>query len=89
MVGRQSVLESVGANIRRVRDRRGVTQQSLAELADLDQRFVQRVERGRTNMSVLVLVKLASALGVTPATLLRPARIKPPVAGRPRRIHQR
>jgi transcriptional regulator with XRE-family HTH domain len=89
MVGQEAVFQSIGANVRRIRDRRGVTQQALAELADLDHRFVQRVERGKTNMSVLVLAKLARALGVVPAALLKSAKIKAPVSGRPRRVRQR
>jgi transcriptional regulator with XRE-family HTH domain len=89
MVGSESVFQSIGANVRRIRDRRGVTQQALAELADLDHRFVQRVERGHTNMSVLVLIKLAHALGVVPSALLKPAKIKLPVPGRPRKARPR
>lgn len=36
----------LGANIRRERDARGLTQERLAELADLNTRTVQKIEAG-------------------------------------------
>jgi transcriptional regulator with XRE-family HTH domain len=46
------LLGYVGANIRKARDKAGLTQESLAEAADLDVRFLQRLEHGKTNVSV-------------------------------------
>ena len=56
-------LRSVAANLRRLRLRRGLTQEALAERAGLDLSYEQRVERGATNLSMSVLVALARALG--------------------------
>lgn len=61
-----------------------MTQERLAEAAELDLRFLQRVVRGSTNLSVVVLVSLADALDCTPASLLRRSKLAPPVKGRPR-----
>lgn len=86
MVGHdKAILEWIGANVCRIREQRNVTQKKLADRADLDYRFVQRVERGRTNLSVLVLAALARALGVEPGALLRRAKLKPARPGRPPR----
>lgn len=73
----------IAANVRRGRDRSGLTQEQLAEKAELEVRFVQRVERGTTNPSTAVLVALADALGVTPGSLFREAALPPAKAGRP------
>lgn len=81
----QSILDSVAANVRRLRQRRHLTQEELAEAAGLDARYVQRVERGEVNMRLETLVRLAAPLGETPARLLRKATLGPPSPGRPRK----
>ncbi len=81
--GVAQVLESIAANVRRLRTRRGLTQEKLAEVSDLDLRLVQRVERARTNMKIAALVALARALGVRPAEFLRPGRLPEVKRGRP------
>jgi transcriptional regulator with XRE-family HTH domain len=81
-------LRSVAANVRRLRRRRGLTQEALAELAGLDLSYEQRVERGVTNLSMSVLVALASALEVAPSLLLRRTRLSPVRRGRPKRANR-
>jgi transcriptional regulator with XRE-family HTH domain len=73
----------VAANIRRARVRAGMTQERLAELAQLDLRFLQRIEAAKTNFSVSVLVALADALGVAPGSLFKKAALSPARRGRP------
>jgi transcriptional regulator with XRE-family HTH domain len=80
-----SYLRFIAANTRRWRLRRGLTQEGLAELADLDLRFIQRIERGSTNLSISVLVALADALEVNPTALFRAAKLDPARPGRPRK----
>lgn len=62
----------VGENVRRLRHARGLTQEQLAFEAKIDLTYVGGIERGRRNPSLLVLVRIASALSVEPATLLIP-----------------
>lgn len=76
-------LGSIAANVRRARLRRGLTQEALAERAGQDLSYLQRVERGATNLTVGVLLALAKALGVPPAALVRKARLAPIQRGRP------
>jgi transcriptional regulator with XRE-family HTH domain len=78
-------LRFIAANTRAWRIRRGLTQEALAEIADLDLRFIQRIERGSTNLSMAVLVALADALDVPPPALLREAKMSPSRPGRPRK----
>lgn len=60
----------VGANVRRLRKAKGLTQEQLAHEAGMAMRYVAGVERGEENPSLRFLVKLAEALGTEPATLL-------------------
>jgi transcriptional regulator with XRE-family HTH domain len=57
-------------------------------MADLDLRFIQRIERGTTNLSISALIGLADALGVEPTLLFRAAKLTPPRPGRPRKQTQ-
>ncbi len=57
----------VGANIRRLRKERGLSQETLAGEAGLAMRHLGRIERGEGNPTVAILSKLADVLGVHPA----------------------
>nr|WP_316628206.1 helix-turn-helix transcriptional regulator [uncultured Brevundimonas sp.] len=59
----------VGANIRRLRKERGLSQEALAGEAGLAMRHLGRIERGEGNPTVAVLGKLADVLGVHPSAL--------------------
>lgn len=59
-----------GKRLRRVRLRRGLSQEKLAELATLHRNYVGIIERGQVNVSLVNVVKLARALGVTTAELV-------------------
>jgi transcriptional regulator with XRE-family HTH domain len=77
-------LRFIAANIRSLRERRGWTQERLAEAAELEPRYVQTLESGRANPSAAVLVAVARAVGVAPGALFRPAQLRPRAPGRPR-----
>lgn len=62
----------VGKNVRRFRQRADMTQEQLAFAAEIDLTYVGGIERGKRNPSVLVLVRIAKALGTEPAELLLP-----------------
>jgi transcriptional regulator with XRE-family HTH domain len=61
----------VGMNVRRFRQRAQMTQEQLAFAAEIDLTYVGGIERGKRNPSVLVLVRIAEALGTEPAELLK------------------
>lgn len=82
-VGLAKVQESIAANVRRLRIRQGLTQERLAEVAELDLRLLQRVEAASTNMKIAVVVSLARALQVAPGALMRPASMPARPRGRP------
>ena len=60
----------VGKNVRRLRLQKGMTQEELAFEAEIDLTYVGGIERGRRNPSLMVLVRIAKALGVQPPQLL-------------------
>lgn len=60
----------VGGNVRRRRIAAGLTQEQLAFEAQIDLTYVGGIERGKRNPSVLVLARIAEALGIEPAKLL-------------------
>jgi len=61
----------IGDNVRALRLARGWTQWGLAERSGFSEQFVFCLESGRRDPTIVGLCKLAEALGVTPADLLR------------------
>jgi transcriptional regulator with XRE-family HTH domain len=54
----------LGETIRTCRTRAGLTQEKLAEKADLHHNFIGEVERGNMEISLTSLLKISKALGV-------------------------
>lgn len=52
----------MGANIRRERVARAITQERLAEMADLNLRTIQKIEAGRINILITTTVRIQKAL---------------------------
>lgn len=62
-------LLAFGSRLRAVRVEHQVSQEALAELADLDRTYISLLERGKRNPSLVCVSKLAQALGVTISVL--------------------
>lgn len=63
----------IGDNTKRARLRRGLTQEQLAELMGLDRAYISGLEQGRRNPTAVTLWRIAVALEVRPADLLKPS----------------
>lgn len=63
----------IGQQIRSLRKAKGLTQSTLAELAELNGKFLGTVERGETTLTVSRLLRLAAALEVPVTTIIEPA----------------
>jgi transcriptional regulator with XRE-family HTH domain len=62
----------LGERIRELRRRRGLSQEALADAAGLDRTYISSCERGKRNVSLLTLYRIAAALDVEPSALLMP-----------------
>jgi transcriptional regulator with XRE-family HTH domain len=63
-------LEAFAANLRRLRQERGLTQERLAELAELHMTDIARIETLRRDPGVKIVAKIAHGLGVPTAELM-------------------
>jgi len=61
--------DRIGANVRRLRQAKGLSQEALAHEAGMSMRYLAGLERGEENPSLAFLVKLAEALGILPSAL--------------------
>ena len=70
--------DALATNVRRVRHTKKLTQEELAERADISSRYVGSIERAAVSVSLTVLARIAKALGVDAADLIRvPQRRRP------------
>lgn len=60
-----------GRRVSGLRRDRGLSQEALAERADLHRNYVGGIERGERNVGLRNVVKLAKALGVTTSELVK------------------
>lgn len=62
--------EALGQRIKAARKKKQLTQQQLAEMADMEPNNLSHIERGISKGSVQALVNIATALGVAIDSLL-------------------
>lgn len=56
--------ELIGARIRSLREAKGMTQEKLAEVMDINSKYLSNIERGKENPTLDMLIKFAEALKV-------------------------
>ncbi len=59
------IRKNIADNIRQLRAKHRISQEFLAEKAQLSQQYIYKIENEYVNPSVEVLIKIADALGVT------------------------
>jgi transcriptional regulator with XRE-family HTH domain len=64
--------EILARNVRKRRNRLGLNQDELADLAKMDRTYVSKIENCRNAATVDMIEKLAAAFGLEPPDLLRP-----------------
>ena len=68
------IRRQLGLNMQRLRRQKGWSLEDLAFEAELHRTYVSGVERGVRNPTVVIVARIAKALGVAPAVLLRDTR---------------
>lgn len=68
------IIGVVAERVKRGRKDAGLSQEELAFEAGLDRTYISQVERGKRNVTVIVLARIARALKTTPERLLVPLR---------------
>ena len=62
--------KEIGRNIRRYRLKRGMTQEQLAEAAELTSGYISRIENGTKSLRLSTLCRIAETLDTTVQSLL-------------------
>jgi transcriptional regulator with XRE-family HTH domain len=68
---KDKILIEFGQKVRQLRMERNISQEKLAEYADLHRTYIGMIERGEKNITLLNIVKIAMALKVNKAELLK------------------
>jgi transcriptional regulator with XRE-family HTH domain len=68
--GGHPALKALGAAIQRARKAQDISQEDLADKADLDRAYLSSIERGGQNAGVMLLLRIAQALDITLAELV-------------------
>ena len=63
--------QAFAANLRRLRHAKGISQEDLAYEADVNRTYLSKLEKGVSYPGLEIIAKLADALGVEPAELLK------------------
>ena len=58
----------VGKRVKELRNKLKISQEELADIAELDRTYITSVERGKRNISIINVEKLANALQVSLST---------------------
>jgi len=65
----EPLLIAFGRKVRERREANRISQEKLAEAAELDRTYISDIERGVRNISIINIYRIARALGVSVADL--------------------
>lgn len=63
-------LKKLGANIKRLREEKGLSFRELSYACDIDNSKISKIEKGQINITFTTILQLAKALEVNPSELL-------------------
>ena len=69
---RMSIQSRISRNIQRIRREKDLSQEEVAHRADIHQTYLSGVETGKRNPSILVVERIAKALGVDVSEIFKP-----------------
>ena len=60
-----ATLGAIGQRIKSLRKERSISQEELADIAGLDRTYINSVENGKRNISIVNIEKIAIAFGIS------------------------
>ncbi len=69
-MNRQDIIKKFAENVRVERARKKISQEKLAEMANISPEYLSRIEAGKYSPSLVVITNLAKALNVSVETLI-------------------
>lgn len=69
-ISEEIFIANLGIHIRQLREKKGISQQDLANDCDMPKNQIGRIERAEINTGIKTLVRIANALDVEPKELL-------------------
>lgn len=70
MISQERLYSYIGEQLRTHREKRGMTQQELADLVSLERTSITNIERGKQKLPIHVLFCVCDALGVSPSDVM-------------------
>lgn len=69
-ISEETFIVNLGIHVRQIREKKGLSQQDLADDCGITQNQVGRIERAEINTTIKTLIKIANALDIEPKELL-------------------
>ena len=69
-ISEESFILNLGIHIRKLRDKKNMSQQDLANDCGMSKRQIGRIERGEINTTLGTIINIANALHIEPKDLL-------------------
>ena len=57
--------KNIADNLRQIRAKKRISQDKLAEISDVSQQYICKIENEKVNPSIFVLYRIASAMGIS------------------------
>ena len=64
-----NIKDKIGSRIRQLRQEKRLSQEAFADLCELDRTYISSIEKGKRNVSIINLEKIANALNIKLSTL--------------------
>ena len=64
------LLKKFGERVQSLRNQAGISQEKLAELAEMHRTYISGIERGERNVSLINIMRLANALNLSVSKLM-------------------
>jgi transcriptional regulator with XRE-family HTH domain len=68
---KMDIRKKFGKRVKELRQSKGLSQEGLAHLAELDRTYIPSIEKGERNVSIEVIQKLSIAFGIKISELLK------------------